>query len=66
MSIVVMLLGAAILIGWTMISGLRFHLWLQRYAPALAVVPFSTERLVFGGLMVGIILAVRLFEAWPW
>jgi len=43
MSMILMLLGAAILIGSAMISGLRFHDFLQHHAPGLAATPFTRE-----------------------
>jgi len=66
MSIIMMLLGAAILIVWTMISALRFHIFLQRHSPGLAASLFTRDRLVLAGFVIGLVIASRSFEVWTW
>jgi hypothetical protein len=66
MGIMMMLLGAAILVGSTMISGLRFHCFLQQRAPGLAASPLTRDRLVLAGFVIGSVMAARFFEKLAW
>jgi hypothetical protein len=66
MRVIVMSIDAAILVGWSMIAGLRIHLFLERFAPQLAAIPFTRNKLVLAGLVAGATVAARSLEFLPW